>query len=333
VRRYLIAITAAAALLLTAAPSAWAFHDPNEEVGNPCVADGTEPGATMIGLNSQGSLPFTQPNIPPEGKWVITRWKAQVGIGLGPLKQQLIASHQVGEEDDRKVGESAVETLVPGSNEFATRIPVSEYDHVGLNGPEGTLVCHQSMNVAGRVKGSFVTGEARHFEVLVNLGVPVTVKVEPDRDGDGYGDETQVECPWLALAHENCRSLTVSAVPTVTKGAIVLQIKTGLPTTATVSGFVKWTEALTRHRHQVTVEFARITIPVPFEATATATVPLPKPLLRHLAKLPRNQSVTAKLTISAVEEREMGGGSFRLSVRLPGRRARSHRSHPAHRWA
>lgn len=329
--RYLIAITVAAALLLAAASPASGFVQPGEEFGNPCVTDGTETGATMIGLNSQGSEPFTQAGIPPEGKWVITRWKARVGAGIGPLPQQLVATHQVGEEDDRKVGESVLQTLVPGVDEFATRIPVSEYDHVGLAGPEGTLVCHRSLNVAGQVKGSFASGESRHMEILTNLGVPVTVTVEPDEDGDGYGDFTQDECPRLALAHEACRHVTVSAVPTVQGRAIVLQIRTGLPTTATIFGFVKWSEVLSKHRRQVKVDFAQLSLPVPFEATATATVPLPKRLLRHLAKLPRGRSVTAKLIVNAVGEPE-GVGNAWLSVRLPGRQAPRH-SHSAHRPA
>jgi hypothetical protein len=190
----------AVALCLLAAPGAAAAA----EIGNPCVADGIEGDATMLGLSNQGSLPIMQPAVPPEGARVITRWKVQVGPGIPPIEQRLVASHQVGEEDDRKVGESQLQLLVPGNNEFPTRIPVSEYDHIGLRGFTQTLTCHQELNTAGRLKGAFAIGETRRFEVLVNTGTPVVAIVEPDVDKDGYGDETQDGCPWNAALQIEC---------------------------------------------------------------------------------------------------------------------------------
>jgi hypothetical protein len=74
-------------------------------------------------------------------------------------------------------------------------LPVWADDHVGLRGPVETLICHKAMNVAGRVAGGWGTGQSRHFDVLVDIGVPVVVRVEPDQDNDGYGDLTQDGCP------------------------------------------------------------------------------------------------------------------------------------------
>jgi hypothetical protein len=183
-----------------------------------------------------------QPNVPPEGKSVITGWRVQVGPGIGPLQQQLVVSHQVGEEEDLRVGESAVQTVVAGSNEFAARIPVSEYDHIGLRGSEETLICHKEMNVAGRVKGDWASGETRHFEVLAHVGVPVVARVESDRDKDGYGDQTQDGCPASSALQTPCPLLTISAHPKVKPHAVLIRVTTSNESAVQVLGQVRWQE-------------------------------------------------------------------------------------------
>ena len=166
-----------------------------------------KPGRRLISLNNQGSEPFMQPNVPPEGKSVITSWRVQVGPGLGPLQRRLVVSHQVGEEEDVRAGESAVETVVAGSNEFASRIPVSEYDHVGLRGPVETLICHKPMNVAGRVAGEWATGERRHFDVLVGIGVPVVLQVGcPTRTATAMATSPRTAAPRLPPSRPPARS-------------------------------------------------------------------------------------------------------------------------------
>jgi hypothetical protein len=316
-----------AALCLWAAPAASAL----QEVGNPCIADGTEADATMLGLSNQGSLPFMQPIAPPEGAHVITRWRVQVGPGIGPVAQQLIASHQVGEEEDRKVGESAVQTLVPGSNEFATRIPVSEYDHIGLRGPEQTLVCHQQMNTAGRLKGAFAIGETRRFEVLVNLGTPVIARVEPDRDGDGYGDETQDGCPWNVALQTECPPVTPK-VESVTPKQSAILVAVGVSSQATVQVFgqVSWRVPQKSRQGGGRVRKGDRGLTVGLSAGAARTVlpgtvldfrlPLTKPVLRRLGRLTPRQALRAQVTVRTTDL--AGRENDRLiAVKLRGRRS------------
>lgn len=319
-------MTVAMALCLLAAPGASAL----EEVGNPCVADDTEADATMLGLSNQGSLPFMQPVAPPEGAHVITRWRVQVGPGIGPVAQQLIASHQVAEEDDRKVGESAIETLVAGSNEFATRIPVSEYDHIGLRGPERTLICHQQVNTAGRLKGAFAIGETRHFEVLVHVGTPVVARVEPDRDNDGYGDETQDGCPWNAALQTECPPVRPEVESVAPKERAIL-VAVGVSSQAQVQVFgqVSWKvrqkpgRGAGRERkgdRGLTVGLSagapRTVLP---GTVASFRVGLTKAVLRRLGRLTPQQALKAQITIRTTDL--AGRENDRLiTVKLRGRR-------------
>lgn len=292
-----------------------------EEVGDPCVGDGLEAGGpTMIILNNQGSTPFMQPNVPPEHKYVITRWRVQVGPGIGPLQQQLVASDQVGEEEDVKVGESAVENLVPGRNEFATRVPVSEYDHVGLRGPEQTLICNQEMNIAGRVAGDWATGERRHLELLVHVGVPVVVRVERDADGDGFGDETQDGCPAIATTQGPCPILSLTTRREVRRKAILVDVTPTNGSTAQLSGQVGWQVRRSdgSKRRLIFALGAGGPRSLAGGATTTLRVPLPKPVQRRLERLAPKQSLRAKLTLDVSD---VYGTWFQtqLIVRLRGR--------------
>ncbi|HEU5063796.1 MAG TPA: hypothetical protein VFT79_11700 [Solirubrobacterales bacterium] len=304
-----IVLTVVAAALLPV-PAAEAFS----EVGNPCVGDDTEVGATMIALTNQGSEPFMQPNVPPEGKSVITRWRVLVGPGIGPLQQQLIASHQVGEEEDIRVGESAIETVGAGSNEFATRIPVSEYDHIGLRGPAETLICHREMNVAGRVKGNWATGETRHFEVLVHVGVPVVARVEPDRDGDGHGDETQDGCPTSAALQTPCPLLTVRTRREVKPNAILVRVTTSNESAVQVLGRVGWQM---KARYRVFGLGEKTPRMIPAGGTGVFRLRLWPAVKRRLEQMPPRRSLRVKVAVGVTD----AFGAVirkRLLVRLPG---------------
>jgi hypothetical protein len=316
-RRSLAAITAGLALGSMVTPGAAAL----EEIGDPCLGSAVESGGpTMLVLNNQGSSPFMQPGVPPEHKYVITRWRVQVGPGIGPLRQQLVASSQVGEEEDVKVGESAVETLVAGNNEFSTRLAVSEYDHIGLRGPEQTLICNQEGNVAGRVAGEWPSGERRHLDLLVHVGVPVVVRVERDRDLDGFGDETQDGCPATAALQTACPTLSLTASREVKKRAILVRASTTNGSTVQAVGRVGWgVRRIGGGKRRVTVGLSA-GAPRAVEAGITTTfrLPLPPPVQRRLDRLPRKQRLRANLTVSVTD---VYGTSVetKLIVRLRGR--------------
>ncbi len=308
-------VALAAALLHVPAASAI-----SADVGNPCVGDDTEAGATMVGLTSQGSEPFMHPHVPPEGRSVITRWRVQVGPGIGPLQQQLVVSHQVGEEEDVRVSESALETIVAGSNEFATRIPVSEYDHVGLRGPEQTLICHQEGNVAGRVAGNWANGEVRHFEVMVHVGVPVVVRAEADRDNDGYGDLSQDGCPTSAALQTPCPVLDLVTSRTVKPNVVLIQVTPSNESSVQVLGQVRWQEkranGVKRQRTFGLGEKAPRTIAG--GTTGVFRLKLWGAIVRRLEQIPPKQHLRVKVRVSLTD---VFGATIveRLAVRLHGR--------------
>ncbi len=312
-RRAPKAVVALAAAILAVLALGAAGASAAEEVGSTCVANASRPNSTAIVLYTNGAL-HPQPNVIPAG--VITRWKVQATAGQAPIAQQLVVNRQVGEQDDSKVGESAIEMVGPGLNEFATRVPAPEYAHVGLTGPDGALYCdHVDMDTAGLVEGPWAIGETRHFGVAVNASVPVVAVIEPDRDGDGYGDETQDGCPQSALYQSGCPLVDISAVAHARAGSIIVDVTPSAEAKTYAWGKV----GLATRPKRRSADLG----PTKYKwlAGGVATrikLPLPKALIRQLNHTPPRESLWAKVFVHTMD---LAGrpSTRRLNVRLRGR--------------
>jgi hypothetical protein len=323
------------AILLTAlafltTPSGSAAYT---EFGNHCTGNATEKGWTALGLANGEEPPFPGSAGPSES-WkplskppnaVITRWKVQVGSGLGPLSQQLVAFNYASEDETRNLGESAVEVLVEGSNEFTSRIPIPEYAHIGLRGPSEALYCDgTAMGALGAVTGDFAVGTASRYELLFPRGVPVIAIAEPDLDGDGYGDETQDICPLSPQFHDSCPSVTLDVrLEAIRPGAVLIAAMTNIDTRVEVRGQITWTDPRHRRRGRTIslgggVQQLAPGMPVVFR------VPLPKAVVKKLHRMTPRERLKANMTIARLDRLEelMGTVTTSLFVRLPGRERR-----------
>jgi hypothetical protein len=290
----------------------------SQTVGSDCVANESRPGATAIALYNGGSL-APQSNVYPGG--VITRWRVQAPPDQAPIQQRLIVNRQVGEEDDSKVGESALETIGPGASEFATRVPAPDYAHIGLTGPEAALFCdHVSGSTAGLVEGAWAIGETRHFHVEVHVSVPVEVTVEPDRDGDGFGDETQDGCPQSALYQSGCPLVHLDAVARARRGAIFIDVTPTAEAKIYGWGQIAWqvrTKSGKNHRRTVTLGPTKYRW-VAGGAATRIKLALPKAVIRRLRRTPRRETLRAKVFVHSMD---LAGrpSTVKLAVELRGR--------------
>jgi hypothetical protein len=292
------------------------------ESGNPCIGDASEPSSTLIGFANQSpTTPFLPAQVLEEDG-VITRWKVQVAPGNGPLAQQLVLVQQTGEESARKVVESGLETVVEGNNEFAARIPVPQFSLLGLDGPAATLFCsEEALHTAGVVKDPYAIGESRHYEVQVNFGVPAVAVIEPDRDGDGYGDETQDGCPAVTALQTACPTVALTRrKATVGKRAILIQVRVSSEAEVKVFGQVSWQvrQKGGGNRGLTAGLSAGRARSVAAGTTATFRLPLTKPVKRRLERLEPDESLRAQLTAQVTD---FGGRvtERRFRVKLKGR--------------
>ena len=82
------------------------------------------------------------------------------------------------------------------------RLPVTAGDFLGLSGSAGTLFCNtpSAGDKAVAFAGDAALGSTETYSPpIANLSIPVIATIEPDADGDGYGDITQDLCPQVRV--------------------------------------------------------------------------------------------------------------------------------------
>ncbi len=161
----------------------------------------------------------------PAGGGVITRWSTDARPGSGQLLKLKVFRHLSG-SDWLVVGQSSVEELVPSQfNTFATRIPVQAGDRLGQAVPptstEGGCLIETSSSsdtvedfASDDPDGARATGFVSQSFLRLNI----SAVVEPDTDGDAFGDETQDACPTDGSTQGACRDVDPPET-TITKDA------------------------------------------------------------------------------------------------------------------
>lgn len=309
------ALAVSISLLLLAAPGAPAAV----EVGNPCVANDSQPDWTAAGLTREGSpLPLAMP-----AAGVITSWKLSLGTvaGLHEQRLRIYRETKVTPYELTTVIESATPSVLAGVNTFPVRLPVKVGDLLGLYGPVETYFCDkENINTAAKFAGPAPVGTTNTFSLEKGVGMPVTATLEPDVDGDGFGDETQDGCPRSGVFQSTCPTVTLTRKAVVRKRAILIQIRASSEATVQVFGQVSWqvrrkgggnrglTAGLSAGRPQS----------VATGTTVIFRLPLTKPVKRRLGRLEPSQSLRATLTARVTD---LAGlvTDHRFKVRLRGR--------------
>lgn len=231
-RRTSALLTAATLLLLVAAAPARASTivgantATTHDFGLACGVDGAPCGATFTiqGLAAAHQAPGGA-TVPAPG--VITSWSMSHGQVRTQSDNLAVASSlTVSLRVIRGAGATGIgagagptETLAqaPGTYSFPARLPVQVGDRIGydMNLAPGNLVLWGAVQgVPGDRFGSasiWPQGGSPSFYADMsdppfgsNAYLPMNATVEPDADGDGYGDETQDGCPTNASSHGAC---------------------------------------------------------------------------------------------------------------------------------
>ena len=152
--------------------------------------------------------------IPSAG--VITSWSVQddpsTVSGL-KLKVGRLVAHSGSESDYKIVGESVAGAQTPnGVSTFLAHIPVQAGDILGefSNGGDCEALPTDTDDLQARVAGDQAAGTTASFHSPFFEGArsPIQATVEPDADGDGFGDETQDQCPGIAGTVDGCLPTT-----------------------------------------------------------------------------------------------------------------------------
>jgi hypothetical protein len=237
-------------------------------------------------------------DVPAQGG-VITSWSTKPGPGTGTGARLKVYRPTADGSAWTVVGESAAKILTPNTvNSSLTRIPVQAGDRVAIRTasssggpcdfPYGTdlgagysmfsfeSLMNPSLDPAA---GELVTFSDASLQELVNIAAVV----EPDADGDGFGDETQDKCPGANGPAAGC-PVAPAPVPPLPAPLVPLTVK-----------------SRARHVQHVLRQHGIVLVVQPSLAsrvTGTATVSIPAVAkLMRFARVTRNVAAGGKSTL------------------------------------
>ena len=143
----------------------------------------------------------------------MTSWSYQLGnAAITGLRLEIADPGSAGSHTI--VGQAAAGSQTPGAvNSYPARIPVKAGDIIGIFGGGGGN-CLLGTGMGGDAidyhAGDLSPGASAMFTQLTGNRLPVKATVEADADHDGFGDETQDQCPGVPGPVNGCPSNTFS---------------------------------------------------------------------------------------------------------------------------
>lgn len=289
-KRYLLSVVGVVVAISAAIASSAAAAT---EFGDNCTAnEAVESPITLFEITGAGNpLPTAAPSA-----GVITAWKVNLVPAPITIPQTLkVLRPNLGAKTVQVVGEASG-NVIGGSNTFPARISVQAGDRLGLfeGGTYGPLLCELpgASTLGGFEGGPGVGSSAPFVEVPAEARVPVFAVLEPDADNDGFGDETQDQCPQSAATQAPCPTISLKTSTAVKKGLATVLVTASSQASVTVKGKVnlgKGKSAKLNGGTQI----------VPSGTFAKFTLLFPRALRTALKALPSNQSLNLKVTVSA----------------------------------
>ena len=268
--------------------------------GNACTANTTTPNVTilMTAKAPANPLPIAAPS---DG--VIT--KATFTLPPGPISIPTTVKtfRPAGVGQFQVVAASASLVAVGGTDSHDVRLPVKAGDLLGVFSTLGALQCGPPGAVAADVIGSFAgdaaIGSTNAYAPTPSRAIPLVATVEPDADGDGYGDETQDKCPQSALFQDECPVVVIDSFAAPEKNALTVLVVADNEGSVTVTGSVKVKSKGGKGKRKSTkIKLNGGTQAVKPGQIAKFKIKYPKALKKALAKSskPLKASITATAT-------------------------------------
>jgi hypothetical protein len=204
--RMIVAVTAVAGFAMLAAPSAAGAAVSLGQTGAPNLSCHGQ--FFLIQSATDGDPSYA---VPPGPYGVITSWSSE-GFSENPGTGRLFVWRPTAASDQFiYVDSTRPEIFAAGVvRTFSTRLSVQPGDVLGMLAPQPCLLGGPGHPVGDQVryfssatepsKGSTKTTT----ELLFGQRILIAANVEPDSDRDGFGDETQDQCPINATTQGSC---------------------------------------------------------------------------------------------------------------------------------
>ncbi len=274
------------------------------EFGDNCTADEELEAITFFESSVPGNpLPIAAPSA-----GVVTQWKVNVVPVPITFEQTMkILRLNTGAHTAEVIAEDS-RILGGGQNVFDTRISVQAGDRVSLFGQGPTvesLTCKTpgQENVIGGFPGNGggVGSANPYIELPSEFRIPVSAVIEPDADGDGYGDETQDKCPQSAAVQGECPVIVLDSYPAPKRNAVVVLVGTSTETPVSVSARAKLprTKKGKKKAKASAARLKNVTRTVTPGKLGRFVLRYPGNLKRALRSLPKGRKLNLKITATA----------------------------------
>lgn len=174
---------------------------------------GSDLAGTMLNTDcgASGSCTETFLNTPSLGNatasGVITAWATRQVNGSASAQPFTLRVVRVANPTTRTftgIATGTTTSVPPGTatTYFPARLPIAAGDQIGIDHPAVVHSCATGAAMQARFNPPLADGQTRGVTALAGGACEPQVQavVEPDADGDGYGDETQDQCPAQPLA-------------------------------------------------------------------------------------------------------------------------------------
>jgi hypothetical protein len=307
VKRWTVMLVAVVAGVAVSAPAAAASVtigalDPPT---NACISLDGSP-VTWLQLGLSGGTPSA---VPANG--VITAW--QVRSGSTPLTGLVFKAARPGTPIGTETIIGQVSAGPQTANAITTtpaRVPVRAGDVIGMSFVSGDCDTNGTTGDSlGSAGGDVQPGQTANFADDTQRRLPIAATVEPDADGDGFGDETQDRCPGVAGTDNGCVPPPTPR-PDTTKPAVSAVIAKSLKLSkrGAVSFFMTASESATGNATGTINVPAKLSKVVRFKSAAVKLAPgsvtkvtlkLSRRNLQTVRKaLARHRKLRAKITVT-----------------------------------
>jgi hypothetical protein len=266
------------------------------EFGTGCTANSVS-GGTYVSVKHGQTSPLS---LTAAISGVVTEWRVSADASLeasetSTYRPTLGIFRSAGGENYALVAESfgAAPVNFHGTTTNAARLPVQAGDYLGFVGGNAYVCESKDPNeVVGLLRGGLVLGSTGAFEPRYFQQTSLVAKVEPDVDGDGYGDETQDECPQSAAYQTACPRVKLSSKASVSAKAVFAYVSAdiGAPVTVGATVYLPGGKKTTLTAPPRTLIAGHLTS---FKLTLTGKVQ------KVLDSLPKQQALQVKITASA----------------------------------
>jgi hypothetical protein len=280
-------------------------------VGSPLTTDPNDSGSSQL---TYVPLAITGGVLSAPTNGVVTFWRVRGHTqAADPATIQMRVLRPVGSNGFTAISTaSAPLPTTAGIYTFPTRLPIQTGDRIGLSQPAGTPIwlyceCFGSGSTAS-FGGPFADGQTQTFgSPILDDQVMINADVEPDGDGDGFGDESQDSCATDATTQGPCPDKTAPSTALsgsdtqnfLKQKAVIVTASTSEAGTVTATGTISLPGASKVLKLQ----------PASAGATANAKVTLKLKLstktLKTVRKALRNRK-KVKATVTVVEKDAAG---------------------------